>query len=210
MDKVHLEASLRTAIGSNAVNKLRKQGIVPGVIYGRDITGGKLEVQVPQADLTRLLAAHALNTLLDLQVAGHGNIPVVIKEVQREAILRTPMHVDFKQVNLTEKLVAEVAIHLVGSSKGVKDGGVMEQVARTVQVKCLPSDMPEYIEVAVAELGLGEKLTAKSIVLPANVELAGDPDQVIVTVAEIVEKEEGEETSAAEPEVIREKKETKE
>ncbi len=210
MDKVQLEASVRTAIGSNAVNKLRKQGIVPGVVYGHDVAGGKLEVQVPTTTLTRLLANHARNTLLELQVDGHGSIPVVIKEVQREAILRTPMHVDFKQVNLTEKLVAEVAIHVVGTPKGVKDGGVMELVARTVEVKCLPGDMPEALEVAVANLGLGEKLTAKSLVLPANVELAGDPEQVIVTVAEVVEKEEGEETVAAEPEVIREKKETKE
>ncbi len=210
MDKVQLEASLRTAIGSNAVNKLRNQGVVPGVVYGKDIAGGKLEVQVSLLSLTRLLAVHSVNTLLELQIAGHGTIPVVIKEVQREAILRTPMHVDFKQVNLTEKLVAEVAIHLVGTPKGVKDGGVMEQVARTVEVKCLPSDMPEVIEVTVTELGLGEKLTAKAIVLPANVELAGDPEQVLVTVAEIVEKEEGEETAVAEPEVIREKKETKE
>ncbi|MGE5654775.1 MAG: 50S ribosomal protein L25 [Bacillota bacterium] len=210
MDKVQLEASLRTAIGSNAVNKLRNQGIVPGVVYGKDVPGGKLEVQVPLTALTRLLAVHPGNTLLELQVVGHGNLPVVIKEVQREAVLRTPMHVDFKQVNLTEKLVAEVAVHLVGTPQGVKAGGVLEQVARTVEVKCLPSDLPEVIEISVTELGLGEKLTAKSIALPANVELAGDPEQVIATVAEVVEKEEGEETVVAEPEVIREKKETKE
>lgn len=210
MEKAQLEASLRTAIGSNAVNKIRNRGIVPGVIYGQDIPGGKMEVQVPLLSLTRLLAVHSISALMDLQIAGHGSVPVVIKEVQREAIKRTPTHVDFMQVNLTEVMVADVAIHLVGIPKGVKDGGVMEQTSRTVEVKCLPADMPEMIEVMVAELGLGEKLAAKSLVLPANVQLAGDPDQVIVTVAEIVEKEEGEESAVAEPEVIREKKETKE
>jgi large subunit ribosomal protein L25 len=205
MERAQLEASLRTAVGSNAVSKVRNAGFVPGVVYGKNVPGGKLEVQVPLLDLTKLMAVHG-NALLDLKVANHGLITVVIQEAQRDAIKRHPIHVDFKQVNLNEKITVNVAIHFVGTAKGVKEGGVIELLTREISINCLPTDLPEVLEVNVAELGLGEKLTAGSVKLPANVQLVGDPEQVVVMVAEVVEKENGEETAAAEPEVIREKK----
>ncbi|HXF81348.1 MAG TPA: 50S ribosomal protein L25 [bacterium] len=185
MERVTLEAKRREGLGSGQVRKLRQRGLVPGIVYGRGVD--PTPVAVDARALRGVLRTHAgMNVLIDLAI-GDGTAAgrtVMVKDVQRDIFRKdTILHVDFHTIDLTEKVEAHVPLVLKGTPRGVADeGGILEVQLREVLVECLPTQIPEHIEVDVTALGVGDSLHVRDIALPAGVTMISEPEQAVVTV----------------------------
>src|SRR5205807_9416990 len=169
----------REPSGSRAARRLRRTGKVPGIVYG----GGEhpIAFEVDARDL-RLALAHA-GAVLDLSVEGSGSSPVVLKELTRHPVTGDTVHIDLLRVRLDEAISTTVVVELTGAddSPGVKEGGVLEQVTREVNIEALPTDIPDSLTYDVSELVIGDTITLESLPTPAEVELLDDPETVLVT-----------------------------
>ena len=201
-----LAATVRTETGSGAVNRLRKQGTLPGVIYG---LAEPKNVQVDAAAFSAIQRHHTSeNVMLKLEIEGDKSHNVLVRDVQHHPLSGVPMHVDFYELSMTKRVTVDVSVELVGTPIGVtRDGGLMEQMLREVEIDCLPGDIPEQVELDVSKLEIGDGLTVGDIELdPAKYEIVTAPDIAIVLVAaaRVEEAEEEAEAAAAEgePEVI--------
>jgi large subunit ribosomal protein L25 len=178
-----LKAAPRTDFGSRTSRRLRREGVVPGVVY----SGGSeaQPFQVSEREIRGILSEGA--ALFDLEVEGSKAVPVVIKDAQHHPVRGSFQHLDLMQVNLKEAIQAEVAIELEGAddAPGVKGGGVLEHVTREVTVEALPTDIPDNICVDASALEINDTLTLAAVTAPEGVTfLAEDPEEVtIVTVS---------------------------
>jgi len=207
MDRLKLNAQVRSDKGTRKSKRLRKQGIVPAVLYGVDMEN--LALGIDDKELNKVLhgkgGGHAL---IDLQVGrGSSEGPldktVIIKEIQRDHLRDSILHVDFAAISLTEKLVTQVAVVDFGEAVGVTQGGILEHIIRELEVECLPTDIPEKISVDVSGLAIGKSIRVGDIASPPGVKILDDPSLIVITVSVPkveVEKEEvaAEEAAAAE------------
>jgi large subunit ribosomal protein L25 len=205
MAHVQLAATERTELGSSATRRLRRRGLIPGVLYQQGERS--LALAFDGRELTHLLHAEGgRSQVIDLAVGGAPPRPALLKEWQTDPVRDRVLHVDLQQVDLTVEIEAPVAVVLVGSSIGVRDGGVMDQPVRTVTVRALPDDLPESIELDVSDLEIGGTLHVDALPAPPGVVIVDDPELVIASViapsvveepeAEVAEEEE--EAAAAE------------
>lgn len=197
-----LEVTMRPEAGKQAARRLRRQGKLPGIIYGKKI--GNLAVIIPARQLEHILATEGENALLKLIVGGEGQdkeFTAVIREVQRHPLKGNLTHVDFYQVSMEDKLRATVPVVLEGEARGIKEGGILQHGTREVEVESLPADLPENIVVDISRLGVGEHLTVGDIKVPPGVKILSEPDTVIATVVttRAVEMETEEGTTTGEP-----------
>jgi large subunit ribosomal protein L25 len=206
-----LTVQTRAVIGRNAVKKVRKQGLIPGVIYG--VGQEPINLEVNGRQLSTVLARSASeNILLELEIVdgdNRRNSLAMIQEVQHHPLQRQILHVDFHAVSATEKITAEVPIETVGEPVGVKTGGgLLEHILRDLEVECLPGDLPDRIQVDVSSLDLNQSIHVKDLQLPAGVEAVTDGDLTVVAVSTARVEEEPVEAGAAPvaPEVITAKK----
>jgi large subunit ribosomal protein L25 len=207
-----LTVQTRTQVGRNAIKKVRKEGLIPGVIYGVGQEPINLEVNGRQLS-TVLAHASSENILLELEIVdgdNKRNSLAMIQEVQHHPIQRQILHVDFHAVSATEKITAEVPIETIGEPVGVKtNGGLLEHNLRDLEVECLPADLPERIEVDVTNLDVNQSIHVKDLKLTPGVEAVTDADLTVVAVsAARVDEEPTEALGAtpAAPEVITAKK----
>lgn len=184
MERVSLDASVRQWKGKTGARRLRKGGQVPAVVYGHGRESVVLSVE--SKALRAALHTHAgMNVLIDLDIRANGAADkqlVVVKELQRDIFTHDVIHVDFQAISLEESLEAHVPIVLVGTPKGVVDGGVLDQHLREVLVECLPTLIPEHIELDVSELVVGRAIHAGELKIPAGVTLLTQPGEVVATV----------------------------
>ena len=204
--QVKLAAQVRSETGRTAVNKIKSQGFVPAVIYAHNET--PVSLQVGSRDIDTLLS-HAVgeHLLVELEIAGGANRLAIIQEVQHHPVTQAVLHVDFHGVSADEEIESSIPVEAVGESVGVKSfGGILEQLARQINIKCLPKDLPEVINVDISALKVGDSLHVKDLPLPAGV-TAVDTDVTVFLVAEPnVAAEAPAAAAAAAPEVIKEKK----
>lgn len=201
MERVTLDARRRDGLGKNEVNKLRKAGQVPGVVYGRGRE--PLTVTVDAKTLRNILHTEAgLNVLIDLAIGDgdRGSATVMVKELQRDIFRRDIIHVDFYTVNLTQRVQARVPIHFIGQAVGIADGGVFEVHLRDIPVECLPTQIPKSIELDISGLGVGDAIHVRDLTVPAEVTVAIPPEQVVATVVVPKVVEEAAPAAAATPE----------
>lgn len=201
-------AETRSDEGKGASRRLRRQGLVPGIVYG-----GHKEPQMitlSHSDLLRKLEEESFySSLLDLKV-GDVAAKVVLKDLQRHPAKPFILHVDFQRVSMEERLRMTVPLHFENEeiAKGVKAGGKVSHNVTELEISCLPKDLPEYIEVDVAEMEIGDIVHVSDLALPEGVELTSsiDVDTPVVLIhagysdAEPEEGEEGEEGVEGEPE----------
>jgi large subunit ribosomal protein L25 len=174
-----LKVAPRAEFGSRASRRLRREGLVPGIVY----SGGAdaRPFQVVERDVRTVLGeGHAL---FDLEIEGAKAVPVVVKEQQLHPVRGNLEHIDLQEVKLDEEIQAEVAIELEGTevAPGVKEGGVLEHVTREVTVEALPTDIPERIVADVSEMQINDTLQLSTLTIPAGVKLAAeDPEEITI------------------------------
>jgi large subunit ribosomal protein L25 len=173
-----LNVNSRSAEGSRATRRLRRSGRVPGVIYG----GGDEPIGF-DADARELRVALAgTGAVLDLSVDGGKATPVVLKEAQRHPVRGETTHVDLLRVNLNVAISAIVPLELLGvdDAPGVKEGGILEQITRELNVEALPTAIPESISYEIGEMQIGETILLSAIPVPEGVTLMDDPEETVV------------------------------
>lgn len=187
MQRKKLEVQKRTVTGKK-VKKLRKEGILPANVYGKDVKS--LAVQVPFKAFEALFREVGETGLIDVVVDGELR-PVLIHNVQYDHLTRIPLHADFYQVNLKEKVKTMVPLEIVGEPKAVTDkvGLLMQQITE-IEVEALPEDLPEKIKVNVEPLAeIDQQITVEDLKVPDGVEVLTDKGQVVVKIAELVSEE---------------------
>lgn len=178
-DTTALTVQPREPDGSRGARRLRREGKVPGIVYG----GGQDPVafQVDARTLRQALA-HS-GALIDLTIEGSGTTPVVVKEQDRHPVTGHTVHVDLLRVRLDVAIQATVVLELLGvdDAPGVKEGGVLEQVTRELTIEALPTEIPDSLEHPVGEMQIGDTITVDAFTPPAGIEVVDDPETVIAT-----------------------------
>ncbi len=207
-----LEAARREAVGKGAARKLRAGGRVPAVYYGRGETSIPLTINLKELE-TVMHGSAGSNVIVDLKVSGDAakDRKALIREIQRDPVAGSILHLDLQHISLTERITVEVPIVLLGTPIGVKDaGGILEHLLREVEVECLPTDIPSKLEVDVSGLQIGDTLHVSDI-KAERAEIKTEAERAIATVVPPTVLEEVkpvEEVAPAEPELIaKEKKE---
>lgn len=182
-----LIAEERKILGKK-IKTLRREGILPANVYGKDLAS--LAIQVKTADFTEVFSHAGETGLVDLEVKGEIR-PVLIKNLQMKYPLKTPLHVDFYQVNLKEKVKTMIPVTLIGEAKAVAEKlGTLLQTLSEIEIEALPTDLPEKIEVNIEHLAaVDEQITVADLKVPSSVTILTDAGQTIVKIAELVAPE---------------------
>lgn len=209
-----LEATKRETRGKNEARRVRAAGQIPAIVYGDKSDAASISVD-PKTLLRILHSDSGLNTLISLKFAGEGDTRVLVRDFQVDPITQAPLHVDFYRIAMDKKLKVTVPIVLKGEAKGVKtQGGVLDFTHRDIEVECLPSDIPEHIDVDVTELLMNQGIRVRDLAQDAKWTAVSDPDTMIVhIVAPKVDASADAAAApgaAAEPEVIKKGKTDKE
>jgi large subunit ribosomal protein L25 len=183
MEQMIIKAEKRDNKGKSIARKLRKEGKIPAILYGRDVD--PLPISISAREWSVLGRHVKRNAILDMELLAQGDAehrPVMIKEVQREVVSDRVLHIDFLQVSMTRMVEVEIAIHLKGEAIGATKEGVVEQHLRSIRIECLPTQIPETLDIDVSALDIGDALHVRDISLP-GVKLLESGDVAIVTVA---------------------------
>lgn len=175
-----LQAEPRNDTGKGVARKLRAAGRVPGVLYGHGLD--PLPLSVDSREMFHVLHQGAgANALVDLIVDGKDHLAMA-REIQRDHIHNTLIHVDFLAVSRTEKITVNVPVIEVGEAAGVKEGGVVEHHLREISAECFPQDVPEHIEVDITDIELGGMVHVRDLVPPAGVTILTNPDDALLSI----------------------------
>lgn len=190
MDNLILEVEPRQDTGKSAARRLRREGKVPGVVYGIQEPS---PVTVNPKELEKIFSSDAgENAIIQLEVAGQAKTerPVIVKELQRDAMSDQIVHADFLEIRMDQKIRVDVPLVFEGESPGVKLGGILSVLLRELEVECLPNAIPSEILVEISGVEIGDVIHVRDLTLPGAVELVTDVDDPIVTVITPVEEEE--------------------
>ena len=203
-ERVKLVVQNRATLGSAESRRLRRRGLIPGVLYGRE---EPVAITIPERDLRAALTTRGgLNAVLDVIVDGGKTHSSVLKEFQTHKVRGHITHVDLQEVRLDQPIHATVPLTLHGEAAGVKEGGVLSQVTNELNVEALPMEVPEHLEIDVSAMHIGDTLRLASLTVPEGVTLLDDLEEtVLATVTlptrveepepELEEGEEGEEAA---------------
>ncbi|MCU0539071.1 MAG: 50S ribosomal protein L25/general stress protein Ctc [Desulfobacterales bacterium] len=183
MEQLELNATVRTGVGNGPARRLRQQGLIPAVLYGRavapvmlTVNGRDFERAVQKGSVRRTIVS------LNLQNGAGTARTAIIKELQRHPVNGQFLHVDFYEIAMDRKLKVMVPVVTKGKAKGEEFGGMLQIIEREIEVLCLPREIPGQIEVDVTELGVGDTLHVNDIALPAGVERAPGDNYTVLTV----------------------------
>ncbi|RIK73424.1 MAG: 50S ribosomal protein L25 [Planctomycetota bacterium] len=193
-----LKVELRSSIGKRNNRRLRRAGSIPAILYGHGLDS--ISLAVPKAAIEGALRHHS--RLVDL--AGAANESALISDIQWDTFGLEVLHVDFTRVSADERIEVEVSIEIKGQAAGAKEGGIVEQMLREVQIECPAGAIPEKLVLNIASLAVGGSMTCKDLALPEGVTLLTDVDEMIVHCVTPREEEEAAPGVAegAEPELI--------
>jgi large subunit ribosomal protein L25 len=195
-DRVRVKVQTRESRGSAASRRLRENGLIPGVLYGN---GGQAHpFCIEERELRRALTGdHGLHAILDVVLEGTQKAHhAVLKDYQLDPTRARLLHIDLHEVRLDQAIHAQVVVELVGESEGVKEGGVLSQVARQINVEALPMEVPDRLELDVSPMMIGDTMRISDLRVPEGVKLLDDPETVLATVTPP--------TKIEEPEVVEE------
>jgi large subunit ribosomal protein L25 len=200
-ERVKLVVSERTKLGSSESRRLRKQGLIPGVLYGQETP---VAIAVGERDLRVALTGKAgSHAVLDVAIDGGSEHSAILKEYQRDKVRGTITHVDLQEVRLDQPIQTSVSVTLVGEPVGVKEGGVLNQVANELNIEALPLEVPQHLEADVSGLGVGDTLRLSDVPVPEGVTFLDDPDETVIASVQMAREEieepvEGEEAEEGE------------
>jgi len=193
-----LSGKIREKTGKVATKEVRRNGEIPAVLYGLK---DNLSFSVCADNLKNILAAKGQNALIDLNLEGNKKRKVIIKEFQSHPLKERWVHVDFLEVDVVKPVKVNVDVHLIGKSAGEKMGGLVHQVLKSIHVECLPTDIPQSVDLDVTAVELGQVLHVSDLSIPDKVKILHEPNEAIVSVhLEKVKEEKTEEEELAEGE----------
>ncbi|MGD9173422.1 MAG: 50S ribosomal protein L25/general stress protein Ctc [Desulfobacterales bacterium] len=197
MEQIYLEAQVRKTTGNGPARVLRRDGRIPAILYGPKTDPIMLSIDNKEFEqITKKSSIGSVLLKLEIKNGQTGARSAMVKELQTHPVTGQFLHVDFYEVELTRKINAMVPVTITGKSQGVEDGGILQIVRRELEVFCLPTAIPEAIEVDISELEIGGSIHVNEIVLPGDVELPEDVDFTVITILapkveeEVVEEEE--------------------
>jgi large subunit ribosomal protein L25 len=197
---ITIQAETRTRSGSGVLKQLRREGLLPSVIYGKGIENINLKIN---AKTFRDILAHSSSDsiVVNLEIDGNESQMAFLKDVQYDALSGQALHADFRAIDSKTTITANIPIVLTGTAAGIKAGGVVDHLIHTMEVTCLPGDLPETIEIDISPLGLGESILVGEVKLPSGVTSTLNENVLVVTigkpaVAQTEEPAEGAETAA--------------
>jgi large subunit ribosomal protein L25 len=200
-ERTKLIVKTREQLGSSETRRLRRQGLIPGVLYG---AGDPVAISIEERELRRALTGAAgLHSILDVEIDGTGKAHAsILKDYQVDKVKGGVTHVDLHEVRLDRAITASVSVHLIGGddAPGVKEGGVLSQPLREIQVEALPLEVPEHIDLDVSHMATGDTLRIGDIVAREGVKFLDDPETVVATVTAPTREIEPEEVPAEEGE----------
>ncbi len=197
MAEIILQATPRPPQGTRPVRRLRNEGKIPGVVYGLGADPVTLTVEWRELRAA-LITEQGLNAVINLEIDG-TRTPTLVKDMQRHAVRRNVLHIDFIRVDLDKTVDVEVAIHLEGEAELVgREGGVIDQVLQALMITAKPADIPSGLSVDISSLRIGEAMRVSDITLPEGVTTPIDPEDPVVTASHGVSDAE---MAAAEAEV---------
>jgi large subunit ribosomal protein L25 len=206
MAHVALTAQSRKETGKGAARTLRRQALIPAVFYGPEVD--PVHLSLNYRDLEKLIRTGAgENVIIDLAIeTGESTLShrAMLKEIQMDPVKQTILHVDLYEISMDKKIQVEVPITLTGTPKGVSDGGILQQVSRTVEISCLPDNIPDAFELEVTGLDIGDSLHVSDLKIPEGIEVLEEEELTIATVVPPTKVEE------IEPEVPEEEEEREE
>jgi large subunit ribosomal protein L25 len=199
-----LKAEIRENTGTGSAAAVRKKGQVPAIIYGHKKT--PMAITLNTHDLTEQL--HRGQRLIDVQI-DKATEKLIVKAVQYDHLGKNIIHLDLMRVNVTERIKVDVPIQIKGTAKGTLEGGVVSSQVSKLEVECAAINIPEAIVINIKEIGVGDSIHAKDVVLPEGVKLISNPEMLLVSCSTVEEPKTTEEIEAeapAAPEVITEVK----
>ena len=215
---ITVTAEVRSSRGKNEAHRTRAAGQIPAVVYGA--FKDPVAVALSPRELLKIVhSSTGYNTIFNLQIAGGENTPVMVVDQQVDPIKGTLLHADLKRIDLTRRIKVTVPVHTTGEPQGVKvQGGLLEVITRSVEIECLPDDIPEQFTVDVTELMIGQSKRASDVGLSGSIKLVSAPDTVIAHVVALraeaaatpAEGAAPEAAAGAEPEVIKKGKKEEE
>ena len=183
MNFVELKANIRTTSGNGPARALRRSGRIPAVLYGPDMETVLLSVVIN--DLEQVLKKTKAGQILLNLVIQNGEASTrsaMIKELQTHPVSRNFLHVDFYEIALDRKIRVKIPVSIKGKAKGVEDGGMLQIIRRELEVLCLPFNIPELIEIDIANLDIGDSIHVGDVSLAAGIEFLDDDHFTVVTI----------------------------
>lgn len=182
MEQKVLNIEIRSKTGKGISRRLRKEGLIPAVVYGKGIDAVPITVK-PRELAAAIAGEGGHNNLITLQVDGPlaGSV-VIVADLYRDCLKGNLLHADLHKINLEENVKVPVQISLVGASIGVKEGGLLNFVMHTVEVECLPTQIPEHLEIDVTGLKIGDSFHVSNLDVPAGIKVLADPKATIVNI----------------------------
>ncbi len=210
MQQIDLDVQVREEVGTAKAKAIRRENLVPGIVYGSKKVPTAVKVSRKAYERIRR-EHHGENVIFRLNVLQGDkklrDYAAIVKEEQHHPVSDQVIHIDFNRISLTDKITVKVAVHAVGEAVGVKrDGGSLEHVIWELDVVCLPTQIPHHLEAEVSKLEIGGSIHVKDIVLPEGVITKHDPEAMVMTVVPPMKEEVAAEAAPAELEVIKEKK----
>jgi large subunit ribosomal protein L25 len=198
-------AEARESRGKNEARRVRVSGRIPAVIYGA--FKDPVAISVNPKDILRIIRSKTgHNSIFDVEVVGTEKTPVIVADEQYHPVKGTLMHIDLKRIDLTRKLRVAIPVHVKGEAKGVKQqGGVLDIVTKSIEIECIPDDIPDQFDVDVTELMIGNNIRVSDLPVKEGVRFLTAPEVVIAHVVGIREEAAPEAVAAPEPEVAAKK-----
>lgn len=177
---ITLKAKKRENLSRSTTKQLRKDGYIPGVVYGK--SQEPITVSVNNIDLIKTIRDEGRNAIISLEIEDEKPVDVMVHDYQKEIVKDDIIHVDFFAVDMAEEMDVQVPVRIEGEAIGVKEGGVLQQPVFELQVRAKPADIPEEITVDVTNLNIGDSLAVQDIEKTGSYEILDDPETTVVVI----------------------------
>jgi large subunit ribosomal protein L25 len=189
---IELKTAPRDVLGK-AARRLAPEGLIPGILYGHGVE--PTSVSIDRHEFELLMVRETLSaTVLEVTVGDGEKVNAIVKSLQKHPVKGSVLHIDLLAIDMKATITTPVPVSFVGDSEGVKEGGILTQTLTEILIECLPTDLPDSIEVDIARLGIGDNVHVSDLVAPEGVTIQSDPDGIVVsiTLPKAVEEEEPE------------------
>ena len=219
MQRVDLSVELRETSGKGVARQIRRNGRIPAVLYGE---GKSTSLTLNPSDLNKIIQSESgENALINLEIAGSGSkskATAILRDFQRDPITSHILHADFFEISMNKTIRLKVSLAMVGDPPGVKEGGVLQHNLRELEIDCLPSAIPDHIQVDISHLQIGEIIHIRELSIPEGIKVLQDANAAVVSVAAPISEDKlekmlagtPEEVETSEPEVVAKGKEKEE